>query len=130
MSIIPSLVREAFPLVFVESLACGVLPVAPRFGGLAPALDELAAKLGPLGKMAGVRYGQGMIRDLAERIPAILSMLGEKDTKERVARLCRELAVSKYDWDRVIRRLEEIYAEPPAGFGACGRLRPCKEVGK
>ena len=130
LSVIPSLVREAFPLVFVESLACGVLPVAPRFGGLAPALDELAAKLGPLGEMAGVRYGQGMIRDLAERIPAILSMLGEKDTKERVTRLCRELAVSKYDWDRVIRRLEEIYAEPPAGFGACGRVKAMQGGGK
>jgi len=123
LSVIPSLVREAFPLVFVESLACGVLPVAPYFGGLAAILDELAEELGSIGEMARVRYGQGMIRDLAERIPAILSMLGEKDTKERVARLCRELAASKYDWDRVIRRLEEIYAEPPAGFGACGRFK-------
>jgi len=110
LSVIPSLVREAFPLVFVESLACGVLPVAPCFGGLAPALDELTRKLGSLGQMAGVRYGEEMIPDLAERIPAILSMLGEKDTREQVARLCRELAVSEYDWEGVISRLEAIYA--------------------
>lgn len=111
LSIIPSLMREAFPLVFVESLACGVLPVAPYFGGLTSALDELARKLGPLGEMAGVRYGEGMVHDLAERIPALLSRLEEKSMREKVTHLCRELAVRKYDWEGIISRLEEIYRE-------------------
>jgi len=111
LSVIPSLVREAFPLVFVESLACGVLPVAPRFGGLTPALEELAGKLGPLGEEAGVRYGEEMIHDLAERIPDLLSRLEEKSVRDRVIRLCRELAVRKYDWESIISRLEEIYKD-------------------
>jgi len=111
LSIIPSLVREAFPLVFVESLACGVLPVAPRFGGLASALDELVRKLGPIGEIAGVRYGEEMTHDLAERIPILLSRLGKEGMREKVTRLCRELAVRKYDWEGIISRLEEIYSE-------------------
>ena len=108
LSVIPSLVREAFPLVFVESLACGVLPVAPRFGGLAPALDELTRELGSLGEMAGVGYGEGMIPDLAKRIPTLLSRLGEEGVKEKVSRLCRELAVHKYDWKRVGSQIEGL----------------------
>ncbi|HIC92870.1 MAG TPA: glycosyltransferase [Anaerolineae bacterium] len=111
LSVIPSLVREAFPLVFVESLACGVLPVAPRFGGLAPAVDELTAKLGPIGEMAGVGHGQAMIHDLAERIPVLLSRLEEEGVRERVTRLCRGLAVRRYDWEKVVSRLEGIYSE-------------------
>ena len=110
LSVIPSLVREAFPLVFVESLACGVLPVAPRFGGLASALDGLAEELGPIGEMAGVRHGKGMVHDLAERIPALLSRLREEGVREKVSRLCRELAVRKYDWKNVISRIEALYA--------------------
>lgn len=111
LSIIPSLVREAFPLVFVESLACGVLPVAPRFGGLELALEELAGELGSLGEMAGVRYGEEMVHDLAERIPALLSRLEEKSVRERAKHLCRKLAVRKYDWEGIISRLEKIYRE-------------------
>lgn len=110
LSIIPSLVREAFPLVFVESLACGVLPVVPRFGGLASALDELAGELGPLGEMAEVRHGEGMVHDLAERIPALLSRLRREGVREKVRRDCRELAVRKYDWKSVISRIEALYA--------------------
>jgi len=110
LSVIPSLMKEAFPLVFVESLACGLLPVAPRFGGLAPALDDLAEELGPIGEMAGVGYGEGMIPDLAERILSLLSWLQKEGVREKVSHLCRELAVRKYDWKSIIPRIEALYA--------------------
>ncbi len=120
LSVIPSLVWEAFPLVFVESLACGVLPVAPRFGGLASALDELAGGLCPIGETAEVRHGEGMVHDLAERIPALLSRLGEEAVKEKVSHLCRELTVRKYDWKSVISRIEALYAGAcDGGFSSC-----------
>ncbi len=40
--VVPSLVREAFPLVVLEALACGTPVLAVRTGGLGAVLAELA----------------------------------------------------------------------------------------
>jgi glycosyltransferase involved in cell wall biosynthesis len=39
--VIPSLIKEAFPLVSVEALSSGLMFVAPYDGGLAPVLDRV-----------------------------------------------------------------------------------------
>ncbi len=112
LSIIPSLVKEAFPLASVEALASGVLPVAPAYGGLIPILDEIARALGPIGQMARVRHSPDTLTaDLARRVPLLLSKLNRPDVRRQVARLCRQLAVERYDWSTVIQQIEDIYQE-------------------
>jgi len=46
LAVFPSVVPEAFPLVLMESLANGVLPVVSYFSGFADGVDELVPWLG------------------------------------------------------------------------------------
>ena len=112
LNVIPSLVKEAFPLVSVEALASGVLLVASAYGGLIPILDEIGQALGPIGHKARLRHGPDTLTaDLARRIPLLLSMLSRPEVQRRVAQRCRQLAVEQYDWSKVIQQIEDIYQE-------------------
>lgn len=112
LNVIPSLVKEAFPLVSVEALASGVLPVASAYGGLIPILDEIGRALGPIGHKARLRHGPDTLTaDLSRRIPLLLSMFSRLEVQRRVARRCRQLAVERYDWSKVIQQIEGIYQE-------------------
>jgi len=112
LSVIPSLVKEAFPLVSIEALSSGVLPVAPAYGGLIPILDEIGWALGPIGQMARVRHDPDTLTaDLARRVPLLLSVLSRPMVRRRVTQRCRQLAVERYDWSAVIQRIEGVYQE-------------------
>jgi len=112
LSVIPSLVKEAFPLVSIEALASGVLPVAPAYGGLVPILDRIGQVLGPIGQMARVRHGPDTLTaDLARRVPLLLSMLSRPQVRRQVAQHCRQLAVERYDWSVIVQQIERLYQE-------------------
>jgi glycosyltransferase involved in cell wall biosynthesis len=110
--VIPSLVKEAFPLVSVEALACGVLPVGTYHGGLVPVLDEIAAVLQlPEDLIRIAPQPETFVAELAEKVVGALEYLAAPGVRKQVARRCRALAVEKYDWDRVVDRLERVYVE-------------------
>lgn len=112
LNVIPSLVREAFPLVSLEALASGVLPMAPAYGGLISILDEIGQALGPIGRMARVRHDPDTLTaDLAQRVPALLSVLSQPQVRRQVAQRCRQLAVERYDWSLVVQQIENVYQE-------------------
>ncbi|MDY7018461.1 MAG: glycosyltransferase family 4 protein [Chloroflexota bacterium] len=111
VNIIPSIVKEAFPLTFIESLSCGVLPVASYYAGLIPPLDKLATDLGDIGKLCMINHApEFMICDLASNIAAILSQLEDTVYAEQIKQLCREMAELEYRWDRVASLTEEVYS--------------------
>ena len=110
--VIPSLVKEAFPLVSLEALACGVLPMGTYHGGLMPVLDEIAATLKLSRNLIRVdRRPERMVADLAHKIVRLLQYLSAPGVQEQVACRCRALAIKKYDWERIVDRLEQVYAE-------------------
>jgi len=112
LSVIPSLVKEAFPLVSIEALASGVLPIAPAYGGLVPILDEIGQALGHIGQMARVRHDPDTLTaDLARRVPLLLSVLSRPQVRRQAAQRCRQLAVERYDWSAVIQQIESLYRE-------------------
>jgi len=114
--VIPSLVKEAFPLVSVEALACGVLPLGTYQGGLMPVLDEIAAALKLPGDLIQVDpRPETFVTDLADKIVRLLQHLTAPEVRERVACRCRALAIEKYDWERIVDRLERVYAEVSRG---------------
>ncbi len=110
--VIPSLVKEAFPLVSLEALACGVLPVGPYHGGLMPILDEIAAELGPLGNLIRLDpRPEAFIADLIDKVSRLLQYLATPGIRQQVVRRCRSIAVRKYDWRHIVSRLEQVYCE-------------------
>lgn len=59
---VPSLVLEAFGIVTLEGMACGVVPVAADGGGLPEAVGD-----------AGVTFRRGDAADLAEKLSGLLA---------------------------------------------------------
>lgn len=101
LAIFPSVVAEAGPLVFLESLASGCFPLGTYFAGMAASIDSVAENLPPedadLMKL-GADENQ-TVADIASKAPAALA-LGDKH-KEKL----REVAIQNYDWKNVARRL-------------------------
>jgi hypothetical protein len=109
-TLVPSIIKEAFPLVSIESLACGIMPMASYFSGLAPILDEVAALLGAPGELIKISHGAGaMIRDLSQNIPALLSILSSDTIAAEISAACRGLVERKYRWKTVISEIESLY---------------------
>ena len=111
LTVIPSIVKEAFPLTFVESLACGVPPVASDYAGLAPILDKAAGYLGDIGKLCAISHSsESMVRDLSANITNILFRLGNRSYAEQIRQQCRRIAVSEYGWNKVAALTEKAYS--------------------
>jgi glycosyltransferase involved in cell wall biosynthesis len=107
--VVPSLVREAYPLVTLEGLASGTPPVCADHGGLSAVLDELAPMLGRLGGQLRVPMGNAFVANLGERIVEVLRRLAIPTDRARESLRCRALAVERYGWERVAADLETQY---------------------
>jgi glycosyltransferase involved in cell wall biosynthesis len=107
--VVPSLIREAFPLVALEGLASGAPPVSADHGGLSAVLDELEPSLGVLGSNLRVPMGSAFVSNLADHIVQVMRMLGTPADRARESLRCRTLALERYGWDRVASDLEAQY---------------------
>lgn len=122
--VVPSLVREAFPLVTLEGLASGTPPVCADHGGLAAVLDELEPALGTLGSELRVPMGDAFVSGLAAGVVRVLRRLETPADRARESLRCRALAVERYGWSRVAADLEAQYLlaqaslQPAADLGA------------
>lgn len=97
VGVFPSMVREAGPLVFLESLASGCFPLGTYFAGMAASIDavtrDLPAEVGETMKL-GV---ETTTDDLVRQVPRALKIAPKY--KEELARIARE----RYDWVSVAR---------------------------
>jgi glycosyltransferase involved in cell wall biosynthesis len=117
--VVPSLVREAFPLVTLEALATGVVPVAADHAGLSAVLDQITPALGEVGELLRVPMDPAtFVEDLAGRVTGVLEWIATPASAAEVRQRCRALATERYSWDRVAAGLEEAYAGVPAGPAA------------
>ncbi|RMF31453.1 MAG: glycosyltransferase [Chloroflexi bacterium] len=109
LGVVPSLVKEAFPLVSIEALSSGLLPVAPYTGGLRPILDQITLELGPIGRLARLDPSpERMGLELVERIPFLLDCVADPSQRAWISDRCRRIA-ERYDWQRVTREIEQVY---------------------
>ncbi|RME81922.1 MAG: glycosyltransferase [Caldilineae bacterium] len=107
MLVIPSLVKEAFPLVSLEALACGVLPMGTYQGGLVPVLDHISETLKlPIDLIKVDSREEVFVRDLGLKVAGLLEYL-TPEIRTQVASRCRELAL-QFDWKHVVARLEKL----------------------
>ncbi len=109
---VPSLIKEAFPLITVEALACGVPFVAADHGGLTAVLDDVAPALGLLGPRIRVAPGSDRFVDaLAVAAIDVLHVLKEPVHRATSSAECRAFAVERYSWARVAGRVERAYSD-------------------
>jgi len=121
LAIVPSIVKEASPLVFYEALANGVLPVGTYHSGLRDGLDELRPLL-----PGSVWERMKLPADPASRVAGIAecvtALLGDDATAHLGSRL-RRLAEQRYDWQVVAATLVEVVswwaAERRGWRGSC-----------
>ncbi len=128
LSIVPSIVKEAFPMVSIESIACGVPTVASYFSGLRPILDEVAAIIEGMGEFVKIGHApERMVRDLGKNIPALLGVLREQNQRVRISEDCRHLVEQKYMWKVVIRKIEKLYQQMTVGDKRATDRKPAGE---
>jgi len=110
VNVIPSLVPEALPLVFLEALASGVVPVCAEAGGLTDMAGRLAARLPELGGYLTVRPEPAtMVTDVARQVRSLLRRMGHPQAAETVRAHCRAFVEEEYSWHNVARRLQGLY---------------------
>jgi phosphatidylinositol alpha-mannosyltransferase len=97
-SITPALGGESFGLVLAEALACATPAVASDIPGYADVATPEVAKLVPPG-------------DADALADAVVDLLADEERRVEMGRAARELALERYAWDDIARRLEEVYLE-------------------
>jgi glycosyltransferase involved in cell wall biosynthesis len=114
VAVIPSLTEEALPMVAVESVSSGVLPIADETSGLAELMASIKRRIplardvfedppGPLEGEFVQRFGRWCARALlVARDPL-------RGPRMRVA--LRDLAVKNYDWKVISSKLSGLYEE-------------------
>jgi len=108
--VIPSLIKEAFPLVSVEALSSGVMFVAPYVGGLAPILDRVTREMDGFGTLARIDYHPArMILELVDHVCDLLNYTSNPLRRDNMAAMCRQFALRYFDWTNIVSRIESVY---------------------
>jgi glycosyltransferase involved in cell wall biosynthesis len=101
VAIFPSVVAEAGPLVFLEAMASGCFPVGTYFAGMAASIDSvsdaLPREIVDLMKLSP--DADQTVRDIISSLSKALHV--EENHKGKL----REVAVEKYDWQNISKKL-------------------------
>jgi phosphatidyl-myo-inositol alpha-mannosyltransferase len=92
----PSLGGESFGMVLTRAFACATPVVASDIGGYREVMTE----------EAGVSFPPGDERALADEV---VGLLEDEQPRATLGEGARRLAVERYSWDDIARRLVEIY---------------------
>jgi glycosyltransferase involved in cell wall biosynthesis len=94
--ILPSIQGEGFPMVVLEAFACGIPVIATRSGGQIEIIKD-----GITGYLVDI--------DKPKQISEIVnSLISKRKHLETMAKNCRELASSTFDWSKNIDNLMEL----------------------
>ncbi len=106
VAVAPSIFPEAFGLVGVEALACGVLPVQTYHTGFADVVDVYEEEFRDVFSKAGIKnliLDEHLVPGLADNIKALFGYLEETTAEERarLAQRAHQLAVEHFSWDKI-----------------------------
>ena len=101
VAIFPSVVMEAGPLVFLESLASGCFPMGTYFGGMAKSIDSISDRIPRADSdLMKIRIGKDeLIFDIIEKTNAAL--LINNKYREKL----HEISKGLYDWTSVAEKI-------------------------
>jgi phosphatidyl-myo-inositol alpha-mannosyltransferase len=94
----PSLGQESFGMVLTRAFACALPAVASDIPGYREVLDPSASVAVPPG-------------DPEALADAICDLVADEHRRRALGEAARELAMARYSWPVIARRLEEIYAQ-------------------
>jgi phosphatidylinositol alpha-mannosyltransferase len=97
----PSLGGESFGMVLTRAFACATPVVASDISGYREVMDPDAA----------VSFPAGDVRALTD---AVVALLGDEPRRRTLGEGARRLAVTRYSWDDIARRLLSIYERAAA----------------
>ncbi|MHC4471249.1 MAG: glycosyltransferase family 4 protein [Planctomycetota bacterium] len=105
LAALPSVIKEASPLVFAEALACGVLPIASYHSGLRDGLDDLRPHLPDeiWERMKLPTAPDRRVQGIVDHVCFLLDALKREDLAPRLRRIAEE----RYDWKPVAQGLVE-----------------------
>ena len=105
VGVFPSHVKEAGPMVFIEAMASGCLPLGTYFAGMKAKIDTAAETLPPevVESMKLRRDDEHVVRDIATHTAEALAL------EHQQAETLRKTAVDNYDWRIIARQLLGIY---------------------
>ncbi len=107
LAIFPSVVPEAYPLVLMESLSNGVLPVVSYFSGFKDGVDELKPYLGrSLTEKMKIPVDASV---RVERIATNLNGLLARQDLQKIGPKLRQIAVDNYDWQLKASQMVSAY---------------------
>ena len=109
LAVFPSVVPEAYPLVLMESLSNGVLPMVSYFSGFTDGIDELADVI-PEDLISLMRIpmdSQQRISVMADNLNRILS----SDSFREIRPTLREVACDRYDWSLRAKQMIDAYTK-------------------
>jgi phosphatidylinositol alpha-mannosyltransferase len=104
----PSLGQESFGMVLTRAFACALPAVASDIPGYREVLDPAASVAIPPD-------------DPGALVEAVCKLVEDEPRRAALGEAAREIAVERYSWPRIARRLEEIYAR--VGGSEIGRAR-------
>jgi len=107
LTVFPSIIPEAYPLVLMESLSNGVLPVVSYFSGFKDGLDELEPFLGEdlIDKMKISIDPRNRITNIISNV----SYLFSKNELDLYSTKLRKVAVENYDWKIRVEQMVRAY---------------------
>ena len=101
VALFPSVVAEAGPLVFLEAIASGCFPIGTYFAGMAASIDSVAGFIpANISEWIKLRVDE---KELV--LDIILKTTGALTVEEKYKKTLREIAVEKYDWQNISKRL-------------------------
>lgn len=103
----PSLAPEAFGLVALEAMACGVVPVTPVHSGFQTSLEPLDEVWGDEAGLFKLGAGRNMIEEIAEAVCRLLGM--DSGLLRSRGREMRHVVESEYSWETVAERMVSIF---------------------
>lgn len=103
VAIFPSVVAEAGPLVFLEALASGCFPMGTYFAGMAASIDSVSSAL----QQNHVEYMK-ISHDESKTVNNIVTNVSNAfEICEQYKFVLRNIAVKKYDWQNVAKKLSK-----------------------
>ena len=107
LTVFPSVIPEAYPLVLMESLANGVLPLVSYFSGFRDGVDELMEFLGEdwVSHMKIPMDKENRVTAIASNVVMLLERLKTQDLSDDLSQIARE----NYDWSHRAQQMVDAY---------------------